>query len=104
MGDPGCKKVQVRDIYRMEFEVFSSLGWCLFYLSAVVMFATHMCLGWRKCVGAPKLGIPVRFQNKAAHVGYAMTAFISLVYASFPLYTHLFEPSPGRFTGEAPLP
>merc|ERR1712137_251214 len=44
----GGHKVPVRDIYRMEFEVFQSLGWCLFYLSAVAVFCTHMCLGWQK--------------------------------------------------------
>merc|ERR550525_825400 len=34
----------VRDIYRMEFQIFSSLGWCLFYLSSIIIFSTHMCL------------------------------------------------------------
>merc|ERR1712113_930376 len=100
---PDCTQVQVRDIYRMEFEVFSSLGWCLFYLSAVAIFATHMCLGWQKCVTATSMGIPLRFQQKAAHVGYAMTAFIALVYASFPIYTHLFSMADGNITPEAPL-
>jgi hypothetical protein len=103
VDDKDCKQVQVRDIYRMEFEVFSSLGWCLFYLSAVVIFATHMCLGWQKCVTATSMGIPLRFQQKAAHVGYAMTAFIALVYASFPIYTHLFSMADGNITPEAPL-
>merc|ERR1719166_695257 len=28
---PGCVKSDVRDIYRLEFEVFQSLGWCAFY-------------------------------------------------------------------------
>ncbi|CAE8610800.1 unnamed protein product, partial [Polarella glacialis] len=35
VGFEGCKSVEVRDIYRMEFEVFQSLGWVLFYLSSV---------------------------------------------------------------------
>merc|ERR1712228_1075978 len=37
--------VPVRDIYRMEFEIFKSFGWALFYMNAVVIFATHTCLG-----------------------------------------------------------
>merc|ERR1712048_585015 len=42
--------VPVRDIYRMEFEVFESLGWCLFYLGAVAISA-HTCalVGKRWC-------------------------------------------------------
>jgi len=82
--------VEVRDIYRMEFEVFQSLGWCLFYLGAVAIFCTHMCLGWQKVVPAPALDIPKRYHSKAIHIGYVMTAFIGLIYASFPIYTHLY--------------
>merc|ERR1711920_374038 len=54
LPDPPAK-VAVRDIYRMEFEVFESLGWCMFYLSAVAIFCTHMCLGWQKAVPAPAM-------------------------------------------------
>merc|ERR1712137_582828 len=102
--DADCVEVAVRDIYRMEFEVFQSLGWCLFYISAVAIFATHMCLGWQKAVPAPALEIPKRFHSKAVHIGYIMTAFICLVYISFPVYTHLFTMSDGNITREPPLP
>merc|ERR1711976_781411 len=47
---PGCATSEVRDIYRMEFEVFQSLCWVLFFLASVVIFTTHMCLGWQKVV------------------------------------------------------
>jgi hypothetical protein len=87
-----CASTEVRDIYKLEFDIFKSFGWCLFYISAVIIFSTHMCLGWQKCVTAASLEIPKRYQNKAAHIGYVMTAFIALVYISFPVYTHLFEP------------
>jgi len=102
--DENCVTASVRDIYRMEFEVFQSLGWCLFYMSAVAIFATHMCLGWQKAVPAPALAIPKRFHNKAIHIGYIMTALIAMVYISFPLYTHVFPMSDGAITPEAPLP
>ena len=101
---PGCQYVNVRDIYRMEFEVFQSLGWVLFYLSAVTIFCVHMCLGWQKVVPAPLLEIPKRFHAKAIHVGYVMTAFIALIYASFPIYCHLFSMSPGHFNQEPLAP
>jgi len=101
---PGCATAEVRDIYRMEFEVFQSLGWVMFYLASVVIFSTHMCLGWQKVVPAPSLDIPKRYHSKAIHVGYVMTAFIALIYASFPIYTHVFAMSPGALSPEAPLP
>merc|ERR1712232_405716 len=99
----GQAPVPVRDIYRMEFEVFQSLGWCLFYLSAVAIFCTHMCLGWQKVVPSPLLDIPKRYHSKAIHIGYVMTAFIGLIYASFPIYTHLFAMSDGSVTAEHPI-
>jgi predicted heme/steroid binding protein len=100
---PGCTTAEVRDIYRMEFEVFQSLGWVLFYLASVVIFTTHTCLGWQKVVPAPALGVPKRYHAKATHVGYAMTAFIALIYASFPIYTHLFPMAAGSISPEIPL-
>merc|ERR1712190_706656 len=101
---PGCTTAEVRDIYRMEFEVFKTLDWCLFYIFAVIVFSTHMCLGWAKAVPAPSLDIPKRYHNKAIHVGYVMTIFIALVYISFPVYTHLFPMAPGAISPEPALP
>merc|ERR1712146_132281 len=80
----GSSYVPVRDIYRLEFELFESLGWSLFYASSVIIFATHMCLGWKKCVTSAQLDIPKRYQTKAAHIGWIMTAFVCLLYLTFP--------------------
>jgi len=104
VGYEGCKSFAVRDIYRMEFEVFQSLGWVLFYISSVTIFSIHTCLGWQKVVPAPSLDIPKRFHAKAIHIGYAMTIFVALIYVSFPIYTHLFPMSDGYFTAEPPMP
>merc|ERR1712032_1410831 len=96
-----CEKstaVRVRDIYRLEFEIFESYGWCLFYLSAVLIFCTHLCLGWQKVVPAPALDIPKRYHKKAIHIGYVMTAFVALIYVSFPIYTHMFTMKHGQYT------
>jgi hypothetical protein len=104
VGWEGCTAVEVRDIYRMEFEVFQSLRWVMFYLCSVVIFSTHMCLGWQKVVPAPSLDIPKRFHSKAIHVGYVMTAFIALIYASFPIYGHIFPMSSGYLGTEPATP
>ena len=82
-----CTTVEVRDIYRMEFEVFLSLGWVLFYVPAVVVLSSHMCLGWQKVAPAPGMGTPELHQTKAIHIGYIMTIFIAMIYASFPIFS-----------------
>lgn len=96
-GCDDAAKVWVRDIYKMEFDLFSSSGWVLFYLGAVAIFSTHTCLGWQKVVPAPSLDIPKRYHQKAIHIGYLMTAFIALIYASFPIYTHIASMDKGYF-------
>merc|ERR1739848_785457 len=88
MGDTTIQPVPVRDIYRLEFDLFKNMYWVWFYMGAISVFATHMCLGWQKVVGAPSMDIPKRFQSKATHIGYILTLFICLVYISFPIYTH----------------
>jgi len=102
VGYEGCTSVDVRDIYRLEFEIFKSWGWVMFYVSAVAIFCTHMCLGWQKVVPAPSLDIPKRYHSKAIHVGYVMTAFVGLIYVSFPVYTHLASMTYGYFGAEMP--
>ena len=49
--------------------MLTSLGWVLFYIGAVCVFTTHVCLGWAKVAGGQALGIPKRYRNKAAHIG-----------------------------------
>merc|ERR1719161_1556956 len=104
--EPDCKfedALYVRDIYRLEFELFKSFGWCFFYVASVCVFATHMCLGWQKLVPTPALDIPKRYHSKAIHVGYWMTAIIAIIYISFPVYAHCWDMKPGNFLLEPPV-
>merc|ERR1712048_1441446 len=108
---PHCapdKVVQVRDIYRLEFEVFQSGGWVAFYIAAVTIFTTHMCLGWKKAIPATHLEIPMRYHSKATHIGYVMTGFISFIYICYPAYCYMtlddFATTAGNTNGnEGPL-
>merc|ERR1712087_912218 len=101
---PGCVKSEVRDIYRLEFEVFQSAGWCAFYILSVCIFATHMALGWKKLVPASAMGIPMAHHQKATYIGYIITAVIAAIYVSFPVYTHLPPMVGGSMSPEHPLP
>jgi len=100
---PGCETAEVRDIYRLEFEVFESPGWCAFYLMSVGIFAFHMAIGWAKVVPASAMGIPKGHQKRAKYIGWAITVCIAAIYASFPLYTHMFPMAPGALSPETPL-
>merc|ERR1712242_343236 len=101
---PGCETAEVRDIYRLEFEVFQSPGWCAFYLLSVGIFAAHMAMGWAKVVPASAMGIPKGHQKKATIIGYTITAVMAAIYASFPIYTHFTTMVDGSLSSEAPLP
>jgi len=103
--EPDCKlqdATYVRDIYRLEFEIFKSFGWCFFYVASVCVFAAHMCLGWQKVVPCPALELPKRYHSKAIHAGYVMTACLAIIYISFPVYTHSWPMKPGNFLLEPP--
>merc|ERR1712194_705559 len=55
---PGCTTAEVRDIYRLEFEVFQNPQWCAFYLAAVLIFACHTALGGASCRHGHSQGSP----------------------------------------------
>merc|ERR1719181_1289386 len=98
--EPECKwenATYVRDIYRLELEIFQSFGWCFFYVASVCVFACHMWLGWQKVVASPALDLPKRYHSKAAHIGYVMTVAIAVIYISFPAYAHAFPMKGGNF-------
>jgi len=100
----GCETSEVRDIYRLEFEVFQKPQWCAFYLTAVLIFACHMAWGWAKVVPAAAMGIPKGHHQKATYIGYAITFVIAAIYASFPIYTHFSPMADGALSPEPPLP
>jgi len=86
------KKVGVRDIYALEFQIFKNPVWCFFYTFSVLIFCIHACMGWKKVT--PVL-VPKRFVSKSEHIGFALIIVVSLIYLSFPLYVTLAD----RFAG-----
>merc|ERR1712232_184524 len=100
----GCVTSEVRDIYRLEFEVFKSPGWCAFYLTAVLIFAAHMALGWAKVVPSAAMGIPKKHHQNATYIGYGITFVIAAIYFSFPIYTHIYPMVSGALSPEPARP
>jgi len=89
-SDTTVDPVPVRDIYKLEFEIFKNMGWVIFYLFSVMMFIIHACLGWKKVVPAPALRVPKGHIQRVKNIGYALIIGIGLIYLSFPVYTHIF--------------
>jgi len=87
-SDTSVEPVPVRDIYKLEFELFKSLGWVLFYLFSVTVFMAHAMLGWKKVVPAPALRVPKGHIDRVKNIGYLMIVGIGAIYLSFPLYAH----------------
>jgi len=95
--DPTIEPVPVRDIYKLEFDIFKNPVWVAYYMFSVLIFVTHGFLGWAKAVPAPAFGIPRKYHSKAILMGYCFFGFVGLCYLSFPVYTHLVAPSKGLF-------
>merc|ERR1719265_1675865 len=89
--------VPVRDIYKLEYQIFTGNGsnfWAYFYIFSVVVFMTHACLGWQKVT--PALGIPKLHIPKVEKVGYAIFLVLGAIYLSFPLYCMHTTPFAGK--------
>jgi len=116
---PSAPTVGVRDIYKLEFDIFkrstnfpfgSSCGehplgitqipvlpcvevqnfWSGFYIFSVVVFFTHACLGWKKVV--PALGIPMGHHTRVNVIGYIIYFALAFIYISFPVYVMTRKP------------
>ena len=85
MITPGCAKVEVRDIYRMEFEIFQFSDWRLYYLAAVPICSTRMCLGWQNMVPTPAVEIPMKQYVMAILIGHVFAIFNAMVGLHPPL-------------------
>jgi len=90
--DESIKPVAVRNIYQLEFDLFQNSFWCVFYLAAVLVFVTHVCLGWEKLVPAPSFDIPKGLQSKVILTGKIVFWTVGLIYATFPIYCHFATP------------
>lgn len=84
--DKAVAPVGVRDIYKLEFDLFQNPVWVLFYMFSVTMFLLHACWGWAKVVPSSAFKIPKGHHKRVITMGYAIFAFLALCYFSFPLY------------------
>merc|ERR1712066_980359 len=96
--DTTVQPVGVRDIYALEFKIFSNPLWVIYYLFCVGVFMTHACLGWKKVT--PALGVPKLHQERVVKLGYIIFFVVGAIYASFP-FLHLCNALRGKRAGHS---
>eukprot|EP00435_Cladocopium_sp_Y103_P039713 s1203_g10.t1 len=80
--DPNGPTVKARDLYTREVALFKDLNNVLGYSVALVLFVTHLCLGWKKLVPADAMQIPRDHQQKVIYIGWFAAAAIAFMYGS----------------------
>merc|ERR1712196_411266 len=78
--DTTVTPVPVRDIYKLEFDLFTQgqEAWVIYYLFSVAVFLTHGLLGWAKLVPSSAFHIPKLQQQKVINLGNAIIVFVAL--------------------------
>jgi len=89
--------VAVRDIYKLEMDLFQDMGWCIYYVVSTLVFTAHYIWGWTKVVPSSQLGIPKSHQSTVTLLGKAIGLFVAFCYLSFPIYAHAVGPSAGVY-------
>mmetsp|Transcript_44022 Transcript_44022/g.108446 ORF Transcript_44022/g.108446 Transcript_44022/m.108446 type:complete len:965 (-) Transcript_44022:216-3110(-) len=93
--------VMVRDIYQLEYILFSDPMTCVFYMLSVMIFMTHGILGWVKAVPAGALGIPKIHHMKVNILGCVIIGFIGFIYLVFPVFCYFSSPKHGHACDDA---
>lgn len=82
--DTSVQPVGVRDIYKLEYELFRDQNWSAIYIVCVVIFVMHASMGWVKVT--PVLGIPKKHIKAVEKMGYLIFIVLGAIYISFPLF------------------
>jgi len=91
--DPDGPKVQARDLYTREVALFKDLNTVLMYSICLLLFVTHLCLGWKKLVPADAMQIPRDHQQTVIYIGWLAAAAIAFMYGSVPWYVYFAKPA-----------
>jgi len=95
--DESITPVPVRDIYKLEFDLFQDPVWVVWYMFSTGMFLLHACWGWQKVVPSSLFKIPKGHHKRVITMGWIIMACIAACYFSFPLYCFFGSEKPGAF-------
>jgi len=96
--DKSVPEVPVRDIYQLEFSLFQSTSWSIFYMVCVFIFFLHALAGWRKLTYSDHFGIPKKHRCKVTVYGLFIFLALGFIYVSFPWFCMTFPESKGTPT------
>lgn len=80
---------EVRDMYRVEREVFSDPKQVAFYTVAVMAVGVHLWRGWANAVNSPALAVPMEHRPNALVIGHLLAVVACLGFAACPIFVHL---------------
>jgi hypothetical protein len=88
-GDPSCEVVQFKDLYKLQYELFLSKFWVMFYLLGATAVLSHMSYGLSKIISSHAL-VPLALKQQSTKLGYVFTCALGLLYMTYPVYCHLY--------------
>eukprot|EP00913_Durusdinium_trenchii_P030571 g28634.t1 len=91
--DPHGLTVKARDLYSREVALFKDLNTVLIYTLCLILFVTHLCLGWKKLVPADMMQIPRDHQQTVIYIGWLAAFAIAFMYGSVPWYVYFAKPA-----------
>ena len=83
---------EVRDLWRLQMEVFANPTVVVFYEVSILTIGAHLLWGWQKTVRKPVgLGgyLSKDAQPVAEMIGNVLTVGLTIAYGSLPIYTYL---------------
>jgi len=85
--DKSVDYVGVRDIYKLELELFQSEFTCAVYILCTIAFMWHMIAGWNKLAGSV-MGLNPKRIWLAKIIGCEAAFLIGMFYISFVVYSY----------------
>eukprot|EP00933_Yihiella_yeosuensis_P037531 TRINITY_DN31497_c0_g1_i1.p1 TRINITY_DN31497_c0_g1~~TRINITY_DN31497_c0_g1_i1.p1 ORF type:complete len:967 (-),score=281.29 TRINITY_DN31497_c0_g1_i1:158-3058(-) len=91
-SSPYAEKVIARDLYSREVVLFKDISNVILYTACIVIFCTHLCLGWQKLIPADAMQIPRDHQATVIWIGWIAAIAVGGMYSSVPWYVYFATP------------
>lgn len=88
--------IEMRDLWRLQMEIFKNPWTVIFYEVAVLIVGAHLFWGWQKTVRKPQGLAPYlskEAQPIAEVIGNLLTVVLMAAYTGLPIYTYTLCPS-----------
>jgi L-lactate dehydrogenase (cytochrome) len=93
--------IEMRDLYKLEMEVFSDPKQVVWYVGAVAILGIHLWLGWSKTIY--KMGLPKNYIKIADWIGHALILPLTIGFISTPIYVYYLSHQAASGAGKSEL-